>query len=331
MPTSQPHQHSLDLRALTPATLPSVFAEYWPAYRRWIRRAPAMTADQCADAIGTRAPELLGTYATLLGACANAINASTAERDLVARFLCLCNPPRLVRACSQLILRDNDDPILLRTYDHHPDLFDALILRADFTSPTLAIADCLWGALEGVNAHGLGVALAFGGRPVHAAGFAAPFIVRYLLEACATAADARAALERLPIAMPYTFVVLDTAGDTLTAMLAPDRPPAFTTQPASTNHHNAGDWPAYERQTQSRERLDAADRLAADNAPLPAALAAFLAPPLWRTDYARASGTLYASVLRPRDRRIDLHWPGHNDSVALDPFQPRAFSVTLPT
>ncbi|MCA9296388.1 MAG: hypothetical protein KC983_07715, partial [Phycisphaerales bacterium] len=57
------------------------------------------------------------------------------------------------------------------------------------------------------------VALAFGGRNAVGAGFAAPLITRYILETCATVAEAEAVLQRVPVYMPYTFVMADTSGE----------------------------------------------------------------------------------------------------------------------
>ena len=97
--------------------------------------------------------------------------------------------------------------------DHHeltvpnrgfdPKLLETLIARTELTGrPVIGMSDCLWGLLDGINAAGLSMSLAFGGRRVTAPGFAMPLIVRYLLELCATTEHAVAVLARLPVSQP---------------------------------------------------------------------------------------------------------------------------------
>jgi predicted choloylglycine hydrolase len=304
--------------------LDEIFRAYWPAYRRWMGRAPEVAIEACVAALRRDMPELVPTFERLR------------ERfgpgdDEVARFLSLYRPPRMVRACSQIVLDADDGPVLLRSYDHHPDLFDGVILSADFWGrETLVLTDCLWGALDGINDDGLAVALAFGGRNAFGDGFAAPLIVRYLLETCATVAEARATLARVPVCMPYTFVVVDAAGEFVTAFLGPDREAGFVTRRASTNHQRAVEWERYIRQTHSTERLAVLEQLLGGETDVDRVRAAFLADPLWRRDYATAAGTLYVAEYRSGPRSLALHWPGRTERFALGSVEPRAFEVELP-
>ncbi|GJM18048.1 MAG: peptidase C45 [Phycisphaeraceae bacterium] len=305
------------------AALASVFAEYWPAYRRWMRRASPPPEIGGAAQIRAHMPELFPVYERLLEAFGGG--------DAIATFLSLYNPPRVVRGCSQIVL-DDDGPVLLRSYDHHPALLDDLVLRSAWLGrPTLAMADCLWGALDGINDHGLAIALAFGGRDALGPGFAAPLVTRYILETCATVDDAKDALARVPVYMPYTFVIADASGAFVTAYTGPDVPTRFVTRRASSNHQSTVDWPAYCQHTQSVERLAELESLTAGPASAADALGAFLRPPLWQHNYAHASGTLYVAEYRPAARTMTLHWPGQQEQFTLDAFEPRAFTVGLPT
>ena len=65
-----------------------------------------------------------------------------------------------MRGCSQAVWTGFGGPALVRNYDHAPHLFDGLVLRSAWREmPVLAVTDCLWGALDGVNGAGLCVAL----------------------------------------------------------------------------------------------------------------------------------------------------------------------------
>jgi len=325
MPDSMPH--SLRFRAVNgdfgSTTFAAIFAEYWPAYRRWMRRAPQFPLDTCVESLRAHMPELMPTFEQLLQAFGGG-------EDL-ARFLSQYCPPRVVRGCSQLICNSDDGPVLLRSYDHHPKLFDAVVLTSRWSNTsTLALTDCLWGALDGINEHGLAVALAFGGENAVGPGFAAPLVVRYLLETCSTVAEATAALERVPVYMPYTFVIVDARGEFITAFAHPDQPTRLVKRRTSTNHQGAVVWPAYCAQARSVERLHALESLLESPADITKCREAFLHPPLWREEYARAFGTLYIAEYHPWDCSLTLFWPARTERFEVHQNAPRAFSLPLP-
>ncbi len=140
--------------------------------------------------------------------------------------------------------------------------------------------------------------------------FGIPLIVRYILETCATVADGRAVLERVPLHLAHNLTLLDASGAFVTAYLAPERPPVFADVPWATNHQEVLDWPEYTTATRSHER-EALIRAALDG---PATtdehlIAAFLEPPLRDSAGADHFGTLYTAVFRPADGIAEYRWP----------------------
>lgn len=279
-------------------------------------RAKPIAMAECVSVLRAHMPELVPTLDALVERFAGVVEAC--ERDEFVRFLTLWNPPRLVRACSQLVCDTAEGPMLVRSYDHHPRLFDGVVLGSAWNDASvLAMTDCLWGALDGMNEHGLAVALAFGGRRVVGEGFAAPLIVRYVLETCATAEDAREVLARVPSYMPYTFSVVDAEGEFVTAFLGPGRTPRLVARRAATNHQGAVEWGAYAKQTQSVRRLEAVESLLHESLEREEIVRAFLREPIWRSDYERASGTLYVARYDVGGCELELCWPSERRRVPL--------------
>ena len=303
--------------ALTP-----IFQEYWPAYQRWMKRVEHTPNKLVQKQLKMYMPELIPVYQQLAE--------TFGGTESIAHFLALYNPPKLVRGCSQIVLDSDDGPVLLRSYDHHPLLIDAVVLKSTWLDrAVIAMTDCIWGALDGINEFGLAVSLAFGGRDEVGPGFAAPLIARYILETCATVKEAKAVLARVPVYMPYTFLVVDAKGDFVTAYTGPDAPTRFVERRASTNHQSTEDWPAYCKFTQSIERLDLLESIPDQSDAESFALDSFLKPPLWRNDYARASGTLYVAEYRPADLSVTLHWLTQQETFGINDFEPRCFQVPL--
>lgn len=306
---------SLEFRAVTEdlpgPKLAELFGLSWSAYRAWIdrRTADGPPAEECVARLREHMPELLPTFEQIL--------AVIGSDDLKPRFLSLWSPTPIIRGCSQLVIEDECGPVLVRNYDHAPALCDGIVLATKWGGVGVhAMTDCLWGALDGVNEHGLVVALAFGGEQTVGPGFAASLIVRYLLQTCETVAQAKKQLDRLPLYMSYTFTMLDRTGDRCTAFTGPDRDPEFVTDALATNHQSSVRWAEYAEFTGTIERKDALESIAQERARFADVIDAFMRPPLFRRDYRRGSGTLYTAAYDPASMEIDLFWPGQILSVA---------------
>jgi predicted choloylglycine hydrolase len=301
-----------------------LFSSAWPAYRRWYLRdgAAARTGlRECQRMLSTHMPELVPTWRRLV---------ELAGGDpLAAQMLTLYNPPPYITGCSQAV-HLGADRALVRNYDYAPELFERVVLGSSFTGRQVAgTSDCLWGLVDGMNDAGLAVSLAFGGRPTTGTGFGIPLVLRYVLEVCDSAAQARHTLARLPVHMPYNVTVTDLAGDYFSVFLDPASDPVFTTSPIATNHEPAPA-PGNVGAPRSRERWDLLASLVDDpDLDLEQLVGRFLEPPLHSDAYETGFGTLYTAVYRPAELAIEYRWPGSSWKHAIGSFADGQHEVVL--
>ena len=95
-----------------------------------------------------------------------------------------------------------------------------------------------------------------------------------------------------------------------TAFVAPGQEPEFFDAPVATNHRGVvPEYPERAESLRSVPRLDRLTELVASH-PTPEELAAaFLAEPLYNTEYSRAFGTLYTALYRPKEQVVEYLWP----------------------
>lgn len=312
------------LEAAPGAKWRSLFDYHWPAYESWYlaegeRERPGYLA--CYNALRRHMPELLDTYRALCELAGGG--------DLASRFLSLYQPPPYITGCSQAVLSRPGATLLARNYDYPPELCEGTILYTHWNARrVIAMSDCLWGVLDGMNDRGLAVSLAFGGRQVVGEGFGAPVILRYLLEFCDTVPEAAEVLSRVPTHMAYNITVADAAGRYVTAMIAPDRRASIRRVPVATNHQKRIEWYAHALASETLIRERQLSILVDDEATSEERLvAAFSAPPLFRHDYRRGLGTVYTAFYRPREGRACFHWPGMNLDLSFDDFPEERITV----
>ena len=126
--------------------------------------------------------------------------------------------------CSVAVVNGAGGPALIRNYDFDPRFTGSLILRSNWSGRSvIELEQGFWGLLDGINDDGLAVCLTFGWRRVHGKGISVLLVVRYILETCGTAAEARDKLLHLRTPMQQSVVVLDASGEHFTALMAPDR------------------------------------------------------------------------------------------------------------
>jgi len=298
------------------ASLRELFRLWWPSYRRWFlrdgeNRRP--TYGQGLRALRRHMPELVPAYEHLVEL--------TGAGDLEARFLSLWSPPPFVAACSMAAWTRDGNPSLLRTYDYVPALCETTLLTTTFgTRRTMAMSDCLWGALDGVNEDGLAVALAFGGRHAVGRGFAVTLLLRYLLEQCADVAQALEAIPAVPVNLSYNIVLVDRSGASALVRVAPDRPAEIVPGAVcAANRQGSTEWPEHATETETELREATMSAALADPAMTIDRLEqVFREPPIHRDPALHTWGTVYTARYDTCDRSVRLLWPDEALAVQMD-------------
>ena len=201
-----------------------------------------------------------------------------------------------------------------------PALCETTLLTQTFgTRRTMAMSDCLWGALDGVNEDGLAVALAFGGRHQVGRGFAVTLLMRYLLEQCGDVAQAIEAIPAVPVNLSYNIVLVDAAGDAALVRVAPDREPEVVRDVVcACNRQGATEWPEHATATETAAReavLTAA--LADPSMTLERLEQVFLEEPVHRDPVTHTWGTVYTARYDARERSVRLLWPDEEWTVGM--------------
>jgi predicted choloylglycine hydrolase len=275
---------------------------------------------ECAAALAEHMPELEPVHRKLTELAGGG--------DRAARFLSTWRPPQYLGGCSLAAIEMDGDVRLVRNYDLSPELNEGLLLRSEWTgSPVMGMVEFLWGLSDGVNAAGLAAAIAYGGRGEVARGFGVTTILRYVLETCATVAEAVAALHRVPSHMAYNLVLADRTGTTAAVELMPGGGANIVQPAVATNHQLTGrstHRPGWAQTTERRNRLK---QLLAAGGSLDGVADAFLEAPLFRRNYAAGFGTLFTALYDPSAGVLTLRWPGQRWRQSLDDFIPGSRTI----
>jgi predicted choloylglycine hydrolase len=282
-----------------------LFQRHWPAYRMWyLRKSKAYSPDlrTCRAQLKKHMPEFYPTYLALC---------KLAGPDPAAhRFLTGYRPPRYMSGCAQIV--NEKEAQLVRNYDFDPKLSEGTLLHSAWNGrAVIAMGDSLIGVVDGMNENGLVVSLTFGGRKAIGDGFGIPFILRYVLEFCATLKEAVAVLLRIPSHMSYNIMLMNRLGEHRLVQVSPDSAPLVTDLSASTNHQGKVDWPEHAAFTKTIEReLYLHEMLAKEDFTSDQIAKTFLKAPLFNRKYSKGFGTIYTAVYRPKEGLLQLMWPG---------------------
>ncbi|MEO7350955.1 MAG: C45 family peptidase [Marmoricola sp.] len=291
----------------------ALFEATWPAYRAWYLKDGDDARPDLATAraqLTRHMPELVSTWEAMV---------ALTGTDVAARMLTMWDAPAFAPGCSQAA-HVGDDPILVRNYDYSPDLFEWVVYSSEFTGrKVIGTSDCLWGLLDGMNEDGLVISLTHGGRQSSAPGFAIPLVVRYLLEVAGTVDEARALLDRLPVAASYNLTMMDATGEVVTAFVSPGNQPEYADSAVATNHRGrVPERPEHARALRSVERQDHLLELLDEPTDPDALAAAFLRDPLHSQKYAQGFGTVYTAAYRPQSQELTYSWPSVSFTRTFD-------------
>lgn len=282
----------------------ALFDAVWPGYRAWYLRDGDAARPDLATAerkLRLHMPELVPTWERLV--------ALTGHDETAARMLTLWNPPRFLPGCSQVALQ-TPEPALLRNYDYGLELFEQVHSSTRFERRrVIGTSDCLWGLLDGMNDDGLAISLAFGGRPGDGDGFAAPLVVRYLLEVSSDVEEAVRRLATIPVSMFYNLTMVDAGGSSVTAYVGPGMRPEIHEDPVATNHRGrTPEYPDHARRFRSVERQEVLTDVVERDGDVASVADAMLGPEVFSHDYDGAFGTLYTAVYRPLRGEVEYRW-----------------------
>jgi predicted choloylglycine hydrolase len=238
-----------------------------------------------------------------------------------ARMLSLYRPPPYVIGCSQAVW-NRGAPFLVRNYDYHPEAFEGLFLLSNWHgTEVISASDCLWGVVDGMNEHGLAVALSYGGSREIGIGFGIPLILRYVLEFSTTVKEAVEVLSTVPSHMAYNVSLLDRSGAFGIAYVGPGSRTRFVRDPVSTNHQDRIEWKEYVDRTNSSTRKSLLERrLKSKATSRDEFVEGFLDPPLYVREYRAGRGTLYTAAYHPREGRVDFLWPSYRTEQSFTRF-----------
>lgn len=286
----------------------SIFNMHWNAYRTWFESKGAFKSSNLEDsqkALKKYMPKFVETYDKLV----DLSDGSTEAK----RFLTGYNPPAYISGCSQLAF--SKKPQLIRNYDYHPLLCEGTLLMTKWhDKKVIAVGDCLWGAVDGMNEKGIAISLTFGGRKTIGKGFGIPFIIRYALEFSSSVEEAVETLCNIPSHMAYNVAIMDKNGKHKIIQLAPDRKPLVTDSSVSTNHQGAIDWPEHANFSKTLEREEFLKQLLLKEDLTQEQIAnVFLKAPLFSKRYTEGFGTVYTSIYKPKEGKVEIRW--QNDSV----------------
>lgn len=288
----------------------------WPAYRHWFLgrkgdQGPSRLA--CEEALIEHMPELVPIWKSLCEL--------TGDDDLAARFLSTWCPPAYLGGCSLAAMSNGDETRLVRNYDLSPTLNEGLLMRTQWSgTPVMGMIEFLWGLSDGVNQHGLAVALAFGGSSQVGKGFGITTILRYVLQTCANVEQALIVLQRVPSHMAYNITMADSSGQRASVELSAGGGMNVVSEPIASNHQTGSRAPDNAVFTQTFERLEHLGNVL-DSTIKPSALAAeFLKPPLYQHKYSASLGTLFTAEYDPVARSLNLIWPDARWSQSLQNF-----------
>ena len=296
----------------------------WPSYRVWFTSTSKnnISRRQSEAMLSYYMPELMVTYRRMLDLAGGG--------DLEACFLTQWSPPAYLSGCSIAAVTNDSAMRLVRNYDLAPQLNEGLLMRSCWRNTSvMGMVEFLWGLSDGINAHGLCAALAYGGNQRTAPGFGIALIIRYILETCKTTAEAVTQLGRIPSHMAYNVVVMDNHGVSASIEMKAGGGIRQVWPSIATNHQASPQIVDRYGLTKTFDRRSFLQTLVAEQTN-PVKLAdIFLKSPLFQSNYSEGFGTLFTAEYDPSALLQTIHWHYAKWRNSLTSFSERSIRINF--
>lgn len=251
------------------------------------------------------------------------------EKASLTFYVMSCLRPR----CSQMALdasrMADGAPLLARNYDFNPSAEDFTLVRTSIQGKYthLGTSTMTFGRDEGINEHGLSVAMSSCGLPVGAMKYMQPptskglifwVVIRSLLENCRNLDEALAMLQDMPIAYNLNMIVMDAEGNAALVEALDGKQLVLPVEDGllyATNHALAPEFKQKKALRNSIQREKAVKRFTKAKQTTEAAVKQLLLTHvdeggLFNPYYEDFLGTTKSIVMRPVARTLEICWGG---------------------
>lgn len=193
---------------------------------------------------------------------------------------------------------------LVRNYDYHPKTYEGryiLFAPTDGGYAMIGPTQKITGRMDGMNEKGLAIGYNFMHRKKPGPGFVCWMIGRLLLESCATVEEAIDLLQAIPHRHSFSYIVLDTSGDTYIVEATP-RDVVVRKSNMCTNHFELLEGENRRHLDDSLARLQAIEQQHMVNMPAEEAYRMMndASRGVFSDMYSSWSGTIHTSVYFPK-------------------------------
>lgn len=270
--------------------------EHWDVDSYRSDTSPVIPANEVRVIMNQYMPELLPDYDAIL----SAIPEQPDRAQLVAQY----NLQPFFSGCSNSISTRLGYPTLIRNYDFPIHDFSGVFRYEPLSEGGWIIgsAESGWGYLDGMNHHGLAVAITFGGKYTVSDGFSIPIIVRYLLTTSRSVPEAVERLRALPHRLAQNLLLLDREGRYSVVYTSSEGVSVDEGLICTTNHQRVVKDLLVEHDTITRYNhlFRKAGNLSSSD---------FFEHPLYCSNFSDGYGTLYTVELNPHTLEAHYHWP----------------------
>lgn len=256
-------------------------------------------------------------------------DAAGLEKSELTFYAMSCLRPR----CSQLALDSSrmvdGAPLLARNYDFNPCAEDFTLVRTSIEGKYthLGTSTMTFGRDEGINEHGLSVAMSSCGLPIGALKYMQPpttkglifwVVIRSLLENCCNLNEALSWLQEMPIAYNLNMIIIDADGNAALIETLNGKQIVIPMEEGAlyaTNHALASEFKTCKVLRNSLQRAESLERFCQTAQTSEADVRQLLLTHvekggLFNPYYEDFLGTTKSIIMRPATRTLEICWGG---------------------